>query len=95
MTGPSVSFKAVDRISSIFIGRVDKNTNVELIENFVNRIFNIKVLNIEKLEITTDQYNCFKINVNSTDRSLLFDAKKWPKGIVIKKFYTRRGRNNN
>ena len=83
------SFKAVKRTVDVFLGRVDKDTTIEVIQNYVKDTFNVVCLNIEKLNIKTDLYNAFKITVSLTDRETLFNSDLWPEGVIISKFYNR------
>ena len=89
--GSYTSFKAVRRTADVFLGRVDKDTTIEVIQNYVD----VVCLNIEKLEIKTDLYNAFKITVLLSDRDLLFNSDLWPKEVVISKFYNRNKTSNN
>ena len=86
----SDDFKSAERFVDVFIGRVEKSVNSEIISNYISDNFEIKCVGIEKLETKTDQYNCFKVNVNIHDREKLFKPELWPEGIVIKKYYIRK-----
>ena len=46
MTGSSNSFKAVDQVASIFIGRVDKNTIENTITSFIKTNFKLNLVSI-------------------------------------------------
>ena len=72
--GSYTSFKAVRRTADVFLGRVDKDTTIEVIQNYVKDTFGVVCLNIQKLEIKTDLYNAFKITVLLSDRDLLFNS---------------------
>ena len=45
-TGSSDSFKAVDQVASIFIGRVDKNTIENTITSFIKTNFKLNLVSI-------------------------------------------------
>lgn len=93
--GGYTSFKAVKRTADVFLGRIDKDTSVEVIQNYVKDTFSVVCLNIQKLEIKTDLYNAFKITVLLTDRDLLFNSDLWPEEVVVSKFYNRNKTSNN
>lgn len=83
------SFKAVKRTVDVFIGRVDKDVNEDVIKDYIKDTFNISCMNVVKLQIKTDLYNAFKVTVALSERENLFNSDLWPEDVVINKFYNR------
>ena len=86
-------FKAADRTCDLYIGKVAKTVEVISIKEYIENNFNVKVLNIAILEIKTAYFNAFKVTVSANERQALFKPDKWPEGVVIDKFYNRKGKN--
>ena len=84
------TFKSVEKMVDIFLTNVDKLATTDDIEKYILDNFNIQVIEVNKLDIKTNVYNCFKIKINLNDREKLFDASLWPSGIIVNKFYSRR-----
>ena len=76
-------------MADIFLGRVDKNVVMSDIEKYVKDTFDIIAQKVELVKIRSDQFHAFKITVFADERSKLFDAERWPEGIIINKFYKR------
>ena len=83
------ALKAVKRTADIYLGRVEKTVSADDIENYIQEVFNVKVENVESLQIRTDQYKAFKITVDLALRDKLFTPEAWPEGIIVNKFYRR------
>ena len=83
------SLKAVKRTADVFIGRIDKGADEEVIRNYIKETFNIICAKVEKLSIKTDLYNAFKVTVSLSEREALFKSDLWPEDVVINKFYNR------
>ena len=81
--------KAARRVVDVFIGRVDKDIKTADIIEYVKETFGIEVLGIEKLDIKSTSHNAFKFSIDFFDREKVFQSNKWPKGIIINKFYNR------
>ena len=80
------SFRAVKRTVDVFIGRVHKEADEDVIKNYIKETFNIDCNKVEKLQIKTDLYNAFKVTVSFTERDALFKPDMWPEDVVVKKF---------
>ena len=89
----SSAFKAVKRTVDVFLGRVDRDTNTEIIHDYIKDNFNVTCVKIEKLQIKTELYDAFKITVSLSDRDVLFNRDLWPEDVVISKFYNRNKNN--
>ena len=83
--------KAVKRTADVFLGRVDTDVQIVDIESYIKDVFNVSVEKIENLKIKSDQFSAFKITVLLDERDKLFDCELWPEGMVVNKFYNRRG----
>ena len=86
----SGSFKATALTSDIFVGRVSLDTTISDIQEHIKNNFNIECLSVDKLNVRSNEYNCFKIKVHSNLRERLFDPNGWPTNIVVNKFFKRR-----
>ena len=84
------SMKAVRPTADIFLGRVDKSVDKDVIVEYIKENFSIIVQNIENIRIHSEFYNAFKITVFSDEREKLFNAELWPEGLIVNKFYKRR-----
>lgn len=85
-TGQS-SFRAAVRTADIFLGRVENDVNTEDIVQHIKEMFNVTVINIESVEIRTDEHKAFKITVDRLARHTLFKPESWPEGVIVNKYY--------
>lgn len=83
------SLKAVKRTADVFIGRIDKEADEDVLRDYIKETFNIICNKVEKLQIKTELYNAFKVTVSLSEREALFKSDLWPEDIVINKFYNR------
>ena len=81
--------KAAVVTADVFVGRVECNVTAENVSTYVKDVFAIDPIYVTKLNIRSDQYAAFKINVKVSDRDKLFDENLWPQDIIVKKFYNR------
>lgn len=88
------SFKAAQRIMDVFVGRVDNSVSEDDVKDYIKNIFNVDVKYVKKLIIKSDIYAAYKVGVSQSDREMLFDAERWPEGIIVNKFYGRPGSNS-
>ena len=86
--------KAAVVTADVFVGRVDIDVTAESVASYVKDNFAVEPIHVFKMDIRSDQYAAFKINVRMSDRDKLFDENLWPQDIIVKKFYNRRRRNN-
>ena len=84
------TMRAVRRTADVFIGRVDRQVEAENVSDYIKEHFDVKVQNIEKVEIQSKLFNAFKVTVFLENRDKLFNAELWPEGIIVNKFYKRR-----
>lgn len=85
----SHNFKGIKRTSDVFIGRVDCEVQSDDVGCYIKDNFGIEVNSINELEIKTDRYKAFKVNVALQDREKLFESDKWPENIIVDKFFNR------
>ena len=88
-TLPEEKFKAAVRQLDLYVGNVAKDVKIIEIKNYIQNNFNAKVSSIASLEIKTKHFNAFKVTLSATDIDSLFQSTKWPKGLVINKFFNR------
>ena len=88
-TLPEEKFKAAVRQLDLYVGNVAKDVKIIEISNYIENNFNAKVSSIASLEIKTKHFNAFKVTLSATDIDTLFQSTKWPKGLVINKFFNR------
>lgn len=87
-------FRAAVVTADVFVGRVDSNVTAENVDSYVRENFSINPVCVSRLDIRSNQYAAFKVNVRLNDRDKLFDESLWPQDIIVKKFYNRQKRNN-
>ena len=83
-------FKSSAKTVDIFIGNVDKSTTCDSICDYIVNNFDVTPLDVLKLDIQTDSYNCFKVKIYMNDKDALFNGNLWPAGIVINKFDSKK-----
>ena len=83
-------FKSSNKSVDLFLGNVDKSTNIKDINDYISENFKIDPLDVTKLDTKTDYCNCYKIKVLLNDRDELFNGALWPSGVIINKFYIKR-----
>ena len=90
------SFKAAVRMADIFVGRVDNDATVVNVEDYIKSNLAVDPISVTKLDIRSDIYCAFKVNVKLSDRDKLFNEELWPEDIIVNKFYNRyRNKNGN
>ena len=84
------AMRAVRRTVDIFLGRVNKDVEVDVIKEYIKDNFNVIVQNIENVKIFSNDFNAFKITTFLDERDKLFNADLWPEGMIVNKFYRRK-----
>lgn len=80
------NFKAAERRVPMFITKVDKNSIVSEIADYIRSETNESVT-LEKLKIRNEEYySAYKFFVAESKVSLFLDNNLWPKGIIFRKF---------
>ena len=82
--------RAVRRTVDVFLGRVHKEVDIDIIRNYIKENFEIDPQNIEDINIKSEYFNAFKITVFIDEREKLFNAELWPEGLIVNKFYRRK-----
>ena len=88
------AFKAAARFVDVFLGRVDRDATENSIREYIAETFEVDAVSITKLDILSQRFNAYKINVKFSDREKLFQPELWPEDVVIDKFYQRSKRAN-
>ena len=86
----NLSFKGIKKSIDVFIGRVDINSTTDDLEKYILSTFNIKTIKIDKLNIKSQLFNCFKVRILLKDRDALFNPDLWPESIIVNKFFNRK-----
>ena len=81
------SIKGVDKLVDICVCRVDLNTNIEVINFFIEDNFNISPVITELLKVKYNELKSYKIKIKLNERDSLFDPFLWPNVVVINKYY--------
>ena len=84
------SFKGVRKTVDVFVGRVNTDVQVDDIRNYIGEIFQINILNIEQLDIRSQDTKAFKITVYLDERDCLFNSESWPDGVIVNKYYKKK-----
>lgn len=75
---------------SYYIGQWDMETKPELVIKWVSRFAKL----IEVTELATNRPNrvfrSFRVVVESTSDSAMWDKKNWPKGVVVERFFEKK-----
>ena len=88
----SGQFKSGESTLDLFIGNVNIDTEINDITDFILKQTKINCVNIEKLEVKSKLYNCFKITVKANDRDILLNGNYWPCGVRVKKYFIKRNK---
>ena len=84
------AMRPVRRMADIFLGRANKDVEVDAIKECIKDNFNVIVQNIENVKIFSNDFNAFKITTFLDERDKLFNADLWPEGMIVNKFYKRK-----
>lgn len=75
------------------IGKVSKDTNAEVIKDFVKKEFSLSDVNVEKLE-SKGQNSSFRLGVDFSAKDQIMKSIVWPKNVTIKRvLFPRRPEN--
>ena len=86
-TGPNELRVINERLIPVFISRLVPSVNVDDIIAYGRDVQQIEV-NCGQLETRHDSYSSFKIEVTCKRQSNFIDAKKWPAGAYVRRFFT-------
>jgi len=84
------ALQTVDRPVVLFASRLKPATTCQEIDNYVRQTFNAKEVECTKLATKYDSYASFKLHVKGVSLEYCLSPNNWPKGILIKKFYSAR-----
>ena len=86
-TGPNELRVMNERLIPVFISRLGPSVAVDDIIAYVRDVKQIE-LNCVQLETRYASYSSFKIEVTCKRLSIFLDAKNWPAGIYVRRFFT-------
>jgi uncharacterized protein YktA (UPF0223 family) len=75
--------------ASFFTSRWSNETTIEDIIKHVEHITKDKKLEINELQLNTNEYKAFKIIVDFKHLEAMYNTNNWPLNIKIKKYYER------
>lgn len=76
------------RIDGLFLSRLQPNTRIEQIENFIKRTTGTDV-EVERLQTKHDGYASFHVTCGVAVNQKLLKADVWPEGTLVKPFFQR------
>ena len=82
------------KIYDIYIGGCNVACQSIDAVRYCNSITKGEIINCVELETRSGLYKSYKITLNLNDREKLLTYNYWPRGIIVRKFYNSRGRNN-
>ena len=78
-----------NRRLSIFLSRLMPDMEEEEVKQYVNSEFLVD-FTCEKLQTRYDSYSSFKVEGFCDNVDMFYDASKWPKGVLVRKYFTPR-----
>ena len=90
----SCILKSAVRSADLYIGNCALDITADILSNFIKDELGINVSHCESLETKYDDYNSFKVTLSVSDRIKLLNSDVWPSGIICRKFYSPRVRND-
>lgn len=86
------NFCAVTKHYDIYVGRVQCNVSNDIIQSYVKDKLNLDILDCKEIESYYEnrQSKSFKITATEEVRDLLLNADLWPRGVIVRKFTTKR-----
>ena len=93
-TTATIAGQRTVREMSIFIGGVNTQLSVDDFSKHVQDHLDVTPVKVSQNKINS--YNqSFKLTINSTDKTKIFDSAKWEENIIIKPFRERKNPQNN
>lgn len=81
----SKKIQGVEKFAYIYVGHIKGEVKEETLTEFLNENWPKLQLQIKKL-VNKGNNSSFKIGVSSQNKNLVFDADKWPEGVIIKDY---------
>jgi hypothetical protein len=85
----NTKLKSYQMRASFFTSRWSNETTIEDIIKHVEHITKDKKLEINELQLNTNEYKAFKIIVDFKHLEAMYNTNNWPLNIKIKKYYER------
>ena len=86
-TGPNELRVMHERTTPVFLSRLGPSETVDNVIAYVKHVQHIEV-NCVQLETKHASYSSFKIDVTGTRLTNFLDAKNWPAGAYVRRFFT-------
>ena len=84
------TLRSAKRTADLYIGNCDINVTSDVLIKYIRDELNVIVCGCEQLESKYDDYNSFKVTLESNNRLKLLSSDMWPEGIVCRRFYKPR-----
>ena len=82
--------KSAVRTADIFISNCDTEVTADSLGRYIYDEFKVKVQKCENLVTRYNDYKSFKVSLLVNDRVKLLNPELWPEGIICRKFYNPR-----
>ena len=82
--------RSAARTADIFISNCDTEITVDSLSKYIYDEFKVKVQNCDNLVTRYNDYKSFKVSLLVNDRVKLLNPELWPEGIICRKFYNPR-----
>ena len=86
-TGPNELRVMHERTTPVFLSRLGLSVTVDNVIAYVKYVQHIEI-NCVQLETKHASYSSFKIDVTGTRLTNFLDAKNWPAGAYVRRFFT-------
>ena len=86
--------KSAIRSADLYIGNCALEITADILSDFIKDELGINISHCEALETKYYDYNSFKVALSASDRIKLLNSGVWPAGIICRKFYSPRVRND-
>lgn len=77
---------AAEKIAHLHVWRLDKNTSLEDMKNYVQHKFEDVPVEVEKLN-AKGNYASFRVSANFSVLDKLQNPENWPKNVAINRFF--------
>lgn len=82
--------KSAPKLSFVHLYRLDPDTSELKVAEYVSNVLGINVIGCERLNSRRPEaYSSFKLTVDQMDEPQLLDPVNWPRGVCLRKFFTR------
>ena len=88
--GSTTILRSAVRTADLFISNCDVEVTADSLCEYILDEFKVKVQKCENLVTRYHDYKSFKVSLLVSDRIKLLNPQLWPEGIVCRKFYNPR-----